>query len=155
MYCKNCGQKLNEGAQFCTICGHKVNPVNQVEVSRGPEDNPKITVRRKSSKAIPIIACLLVVILIVGTGIATGWAAPLRAKYNVSLGDKYIKEGNTEKAIVAMEKANSIDRKNIDSRLKLAELYIDAKQEDKAKALLKEALALDNTNQSTYVMLAG
>ena len=28
MYCKNCGNKLNDGAKFCAKCGNKVEQEN-------------------------------------------------------------------------------------------------------------------------------
>ena len=42
MYCKNCGEKLEEGTKFCKSCGEAVGS-NQNSIEPAREDRPQIT----------------------------------------------------------------------------------------------------------------
>jgi tetratricopeptide (TPR) repeat protein len=170
-FCSNCGTKLEDGNKFCEKCGTAVSEniespqVTQEETSNQPtpsdlsendsneetydtQSNSKIKVNKKGV----IIALILFLFAVVG--IATKGAAPLRAKNSINLGNKYLQEGKYQKAMLAFEKANLIDEENIDSRLKLSEIYIITGKNDKAKSLLKETVQLDKTFQDTYILLA-
>ena len=43
MYCKNCGNKLNENEKFCPNCGHSVNIIeNKIVESKNIEPKKNI-----------------------------------------------------------------------------------------------------------------
>lgn len=142
--CPNCGTNLEAEDKLCTKCG--------AVVSENTELSQPSSKMKKYKIHIIIIAMLL--FLITAAGIATRGAAPLRAKFDIMLGNKYSQDGKYEKAILAFEKSIRLEEKDIDSRLKLSELYIITEQNDKAKRLLNETLVLDKANQNTYVLFA-
>lgn len=84
MFCRNCGSKIEDGAQFCAVCGASVLPENQTQtggVSSSPIDAAVSTESQqvdmaaeavasspKRSKKPFIIAAVVVVLLAVGGG---------------------------------------------------------------------------------------
>lgn len=169
--CSNCGAELGVGNRFCTSCGTaasenvelpKEGPeeklIQQVLISDNNDNSMQNTVGNQNSTKgrnyrKPIIIAVVVLVIIAAVGVATNGAAPLRAKYSIMLGNKYLKEGNYDEAILAFEKVIQIEEKNVEARLKLSDLYLKTGKNDKAKTLLKETLTLDKTNQNTYVLL--
>lgn len=69
MYCKNCGNKLNEGSNFCGSCGTPVNNTNQ-SVTLVPNVAPSQPI--KSSKAPLIVAIIIFVIMIISFFVVFG-----------------------------------------------------------------------------------
>lgn len=171
-FCTKCGTRLEEGSKFCRKCGTAVSQnVELPEPGQGEaldrttsadlneNDSALKTYHMQKSprKKIYIICIIIaaVLVLIAAAAIVTKGFAPLRAMYNINIGNKYSAEGKYEDAIPAFGKAISIDEKNIDSRLTLSDLYIKTDQDDKAESLLEETLLLDKTNQDAYILLAG
>lgn len=171
-FCPSCGTKLEEGSKFCNKCGAAVNQqVNSIDpgvseaFSRPTADYSNVNTgeqnihhkQKKPGKKIYIIGIVAaaVLVLIGAAAIFTNGFASLRAMYNINMGNNYIAEGKYEEAIPAFEQAVGIDEKNIDSKLKLSDLYIKDGRDDKAETLLKETLPQDDTNQNIYIQLAG
>lgn len=172
LFCTNCGTSLDEGSKFCRKCGAPVrqnvelpDPVQDETFDQLiPDDliqNDSVEkiypMQKRPGKGIYKIGIVIaaVLVLIAAAAIPTRGFAPLRAKQSINLGNKYLSEGKYEEAILAFQKAISIDAKDIDSRCKLSDLYIKTGKDNKAENLLKETLALDKTNQDAYILLAG
>jgi Tfp pilus assembly protein PilF len=169
-FCPNCGTELREADKFCRKCGTAVIQNVQLKepgsgeafiqpaaVNLNVNNNVQQAYdsRKKSRKKIliPIIIISAILLIIGAAAVFTRGFASMRAKYTISQGNKYLSEGKYEEAILDFEKAISIDSRNIDSRLKLADLYIKTGSDEKAQNLLKETLSLDKANQDSYILL--
>ena len=87
MFCRNCGSKIEDGAQFCAVCGASVSPDDQAQtgganpspvdaaVPTGPQQvdmaAEAVAPIPKRSKKPFIIAAVVVALLAVGGG--AGW----------------------------------------------------------------------------------
>lgn len=76
MFCKKCGNQINEGQRFCSRCGEKIEfiPAPAVQENVAPKKQPKNKkAKNKKGLIIGIIAGLLVIVAaIVGILFATG-----------------------------------------------------------------------------------
>lgn len=73
-------------------------------------------------------------------------------KYNQSI--EYCRQGNEDMAIMQLRKVIASNPKLVKAYQLLALLYIKEEQPDKAKRVLKKALAIDNTNTMTLRYLS-
>ncbi len=73
-------------------------------------------------------------------------------KYNQSI--DYCRQGNEDMAVMQLRKVISSNPKFVKAYQLLALLYINEEQFDKAKRVLKKALAIDNTNTMTLRYLS-
>lgn len=166
--CHKCGAKLETGVKFCTRCGTAVQKNDELP-KKGREEsfnqqtlndtNQKGTlIKRDRPKAnkrrMLIIIIAAVIVLIAAAGIVTKGAAPLRAKYNTMLGNKYLEDGKYEEAIIAFQKAIQIEPKNVEARVELAKLYIKTSKPDEAEKILKEAIGINPKKMEPYLELA-
>ncbi|HLC82590.1 MAG TPA: hypothetical protein VJI69_02090, partial [Bacteroidia bacterium] len=75
-----------------------------------------------------------------------------KAEYFITLSDLYFVTNQTGNSKASLEKCLSLDDKNIDAMLKLAELYFYVKKHDKCFEYLNMALKIDKYNSKAYYM---
>ncbi len=84
-----------------------------------------------------LVSILLILFVIFSSGCGGG-ATGEGLDELLSLGQKYLLEGNYEEAIVAFEKAIKIDKKCVDAYLGMADAYVGLDDIDKAKEILQK-----------------
>lgn len=109
-FCPNCGNRIPDGAKFCTNCG-----TNLVE-----ED--------KKKKGIPaaagILAVLMLLAVLCGGGFLLYSRQPsVRIRRYLNLGMKYLAEEKYDEAVLAFEKVISIDPKRFEAYEGMADAY--------------------------------
>jgi len=95
---------------------------------------------------IALIALVLVSTLLVARSINS-------VEGQLEAANKYIMEGDYEKAILAFEKVLKIDENNIDARMGLAGVYVVTGETVKAIKYLEEVIEIDGTYVEAYTEL--
>ena len=67
MICKKCGNKIEEGQQFCTICGRKVK--NEIEEGKNTINKKETIIIKFNHLVIGIIITIMVLLCIIGASI--------------------------------------------------------------------------------------
>ena len=133
MYCKKCGKELNSSMKFCPACGAAV-------------EQEKIKPVKKKKSLIWII--LIVILFIVAATIATMMALKQNKtkKYVTSLeqGDKYLEDLDYKNAEAKYLAAIEIEPKEKKPYLKLADVYMNQENIEKAVSILEKGI--ENTN---------
>ena len=111
--------------------------------------------KKGASKLTIIIACCLGAAIVLGGGI---WGLlALRSDpvaRQIELGQKYIDEGDYQRAILAFEEAIEIEPMSIEARLGLAKVYVVMGQEEEAERILLEAKDIQPERHEPIVELA-
>ena len=131
MFCTNCGNNVNEGAQFCTYCGasfvNTAEPEYVEEVKEGKKG--------KGLKLIVILGALVISMALAATGVVLAWNNKLDNecdKLLTSIGSYQIPQYNEKKDSISLELKelgilNISDKKEIIETLKeMEEEVIDA-----------------------------
>lgn len=126
-FCPNCGNRIPDGAKFCTNCG-----TNLVE-----ED--------KKKKGIPaaagILAVLMLLAVLCGGGFFLYSRQPsVRIRRYLNLGMKYLAEEKYDEAVLAFEKVISIDPKRFEAYEGMADAYEGEGDYLKAVRALKQGV---------------
>ncbi len=126
-FCPNCGNRIPDGAKFCTNCG-----TNLVE-----ED--------KKKKGIPaaagILAVLMLLAVLCGGGFLFYSRQPsVRIRRYLNLGMKYLAEEKYDEAVLAFEKVISIDPKRFEAYEGMADAYEGEGDYLKAVRALKQGV---------------
>lgn len=155
MFCKNCGTKLKDDAQFCLNCGCKVaaeqeKEIIQLDVTEKVVEEPieesvcseleEQPQKKKSKKLwlIPVIVCLLAVVT--GGGVFA-YAKVQEEKYTktVEQAREHVKKKEYDKAVEKYNVAIKIVRKKDTAYLELAEVYVEQDDIKNAVETLKKA----------------
>lgn len=75
-----------------------------------------------------------------------------KSVYYMTISDLYFLGNKTGKSKLALERAISLDAKNVDAMLKLAELYLYVAKHDKSMEYINMALKVDMYNSKGYFM---
>ena len=94
---------------------------------------------------IGIVCVLIFALLILGAAIRTDHANSF--DYQVEAAEKAYQKGNIEEAISYYENALSLDNKNLEVRLKLAQIYLEKNDIESAMVLYQEVLREDRKNR--------
>ena len=126
-FCPNCGNRIPDGAKFCTNCG-----TNLVE-----ED--------KKKKGIPaaagILAVLMLLAVLCGGGFFLYSRQPsVRIRRYLNLGMKYLAEEKYDEAVLAFEKVISIDPKRFEAYEGMADAYEGERDYLKAVRALEQGV---------------
>lgn len=146
MYCKRCGQKLNDDLKLCPKCG---NPMN-IRVT-DEEKNTKKKFRKK------LFVAIAVVIVTVVAGVALFFVSKEQKEKKqyvtcLDTGNKYLEEMDYEKAEDIYLKAIEIRPKEKEPYMKLADIYMAQEKQDKATEILKKAVDhVDEKNSEDVV----
>jgi tetratricopeptide (TPR) repeat protein len=95
---------------------------------------------------IAIIALVLVSTLLVARSVNS-------VESQLEAANKYITDGDYEKAILAFEKVLKIDENNIEARMGLAEVYVITDEIEKAIKYLEEVIEIDDEYVDAYIEL--
>ena len=134
MICKKCGKEIKEHMKFCPQCG---NPVNVV-----PIDNNAKKKSKTRKKLFLIIAGVVIIVAVGGASFVALQGQKTEKQYTayVDDGNKYLEEMDYEKAEASYLKAIRIKPKEKESYMKLADIYMVQDEQDKATAILKQAV---------------
>ena len=77
-----------------------------------------------------------------------------RTKKQVELGNKYLSSGKYKEAVLAFEKAISIDKRNVDARVGAAKAYVEINELKKAENVLEDGLEYTPREEILYLELA-
>jgi tetratricopeptide (TPR) repeat protein len=94
-----------------------------------------------------------IVLIIIGAVVFNSTSSASQIKKYMTLGNKYLKEGKYEEAILAFNKVIEIEPKNIEARLELADAYIATNKFEDAEKVLREALNINKTRTEIYLKL--
>lgn len=143
MFCKNCGTKLKDDAQFCLNCGCKVaiEKVMEEPIEEPVFPDEQEQPRKKKSKKfwlIPVIVCLL--IALAGGGVFA-YTKVQEDKYTktVEQAREHVKKKEYDKAVEKYNIAIKIVRKKDTAYLELAEVYVEQGDMKNAVEILKKA----------------
>jgi tetratricopeptide (TPR) repeat protein len=142
--CKSCGAPVAEGKNFCSACGAQV--IDSQEKSSTGKNKRML----KTIISITVIIAILCIVI----PLSLTFAKDTKVKSNINLGNKYLLEGKYEEAILVFEKVISVDKKNVDARLKLTELYLKTKRFDDANKVSIEILDIAPSDKEIYIKAA-
>lgn len=133
MYCPNCGSKYDSPVKFCGTCGYAFEEEYQIQPVT------KVSEKRKK-KGIYILSGLIILIAAV-IAIFLGMQGKKEKEYKgyLSAAEKYIKELDYEQAEASYLQAIKIAPKEKEPYVKLAKLYMEQGEEEKAEEIIKEA----------------
>ncbi|MCU0680134.1 MAG: zinc-ribbon domain-containing protein [Planctomycetes bacterium] len=156
MFCKNCGEKLNENQKFCTSCGTKFLNVDKEE-KKVPETQPfKSIIKNKSPWGVGRIIAILVVLAMIVIGVYNSLDEDTIAKNNEGLSS--FNSGDNQVAINQFQQASqaAVSNENKTKTLKnLAYVYVTEGQNEQALSTFKEALNLTKVNSFDYYLISG
>lgn len=145
MYCRKCGKKIEDDVKFCPACGAEVNNITEI----GHEKC--IQSKKNKKRKIGIIIGLCLILIIAGLIAALLISKQKKEKIfasNLTAGNKYLEEMNYEEAEASFLKAIKIDSKQKEPYLKLADVYADTEQYEKAEEILKQAEKVFSSSKS-------
>lgn len=141
MYCNNCGAELRDGVAFCEQCGKAINEENRKKNKLEVKKNRK-----------PLIISIITAVLLLTIGIVaivnTGILNPVQ--HNLSLGYKYLEEGNYEEALIAFNKVLEIEPNNTKAIIGSADAHVGLGEFDVAVSILTTHIEIDNTKTELY-----
>ncbi len=156
MFCKNCGEKLNDNQKFCTSCGAKFSNIDKEE-KEVPGTQPfKSIIKNKSSWSIGRIITILVVLAMIVIGVYNSLDEDTIAKNNEGLSS--FDSGDSQVAINQFQQASqsAVSNENKINTLKnLAYVYAAEGQNEQALSTFKEALNLTKVNSFDYYLISG
>lgn len=158
MYCPNCGNYNDENAAFCGSCGTPLGqsqPARQTEApdlrenapvqcGEGGEsgENSMIPSQKKGKKIWLILAAVLIVAAAAAAAVFL-WILPgQKEKHYTALlaeGNRYLEEMDYEKAEDAYLEAIKIEPRKAEPYVKLADLYLDNREREKAVKIIADA----------------
>lgn len=160
MYCPNCGSYNDDNAAFCGSCGQRLpqtdpagsnpdapdgEPYTEMPAQAadtGGDLHPPMQEKKRGKKIGPIIAAVLV-IAVAAAAVIFLWILPHQQekRYTALLdeGNRYLEEMDYEKAEDMFLKAIDIEQKKSEPYVKLADLYLDTGEREKAKDIIAEA----------------
>lgn len=162
MYCPNCGCYNDENAAFCGSCGTPLRTEQsgreqpgqtagavppypggqEMKRMEGGAPTPPVQKKKKGKKIWLILAAVLVVIAAAVAAVFL-WILPQQKvkQYNslVAEGNRYLEEMDYEKAEDAFLEAIEIEPKKAEPYVRLADLYLDTGETEKAKQIITEA----------------
>lgn len=106
----------------------------------------------KKRKIFLILSLIILIILGIYFLLGRPWAKKTAQKYLV-LGIGYLEEGQLQKALLKLRKAEVLDSKNPLLHLKLGEIYLQGNQPDQAEEEFRQATRLDPKFAEGYLLL--
>ena len=163
MYCPNCGNYNDEDAVFCGSCGMRLaqpeSPENNPDalckepyaampvqgaqgVNNEGESQPPAPKKKKGKKIWLTVAAVLVIAAAAAAAVFL-WVLPQQKekRYTALLdeGNRYLEEMDYEKAEDMFLEAIDIEPKKAEPYVKLADIYLDTGERDKAKEIIADA----------------
>lgn len=163
MYCPNCGYYNEDNAAFCGSCGmplgyladagteHQSSAAPYSEMNNQGQplqevegENPKVSAPgKKRGKKIWLVLAAVLVVAAAAAAAVFLWILPQQKekRFNALLdeGNRYLESMDYEKAEDKFLEAISIEPKQKEPYIKLAELYLDNGEREKAKAIIADA----------------
>lgn len=137
MRCRQCGGENLERARYCRFCGAEL-----AYKGGGKKQNKKSLVIRVS------LICLAFVFCAVGiTSFTLSKKTEKQLKANLSKGNKFLEDMDYKQAEDQYLKAIEIDKKDPETYLKLAEVYVKQNEPEKAKKILEQGKKETNSKK--------
>lgn len=148
MYCKKCGCKNEDMANFCKKCG---TPLKNNTLETSPDDPLQQTKKSPDLRKIFAAAGIILIILAVITAAVIAISMDRKEKRyeeHLKAGNKYLEEEDYEKAEVCFNEALDIDPKQADPYIGLTDVYIALEDYEKAEEIL---ICAENTADSVSI----
>ena len=166
MYCPNCGNYNDEDAAFCGSCGTPLRNINITEGRTGAENEqqkadfsgnrigqnfqesqsagPEAPVPgKKKNRKIWLIPAAVLIVAVAAAAVIFLWILPRQQEkhYTALLdeGNRYLEEMDYEKAEDAFLEAIEIEPRKEEPYVRLAGLYLDTGEREKAKQIIADA----------------
>lgn len=94
-------------------------------------------------KKIVLAGAVLILLALIGGIFLTTKTGAKTIDQRLKLANKYLSEGKYEEAIIEYEKILQIEPKNVEVRVSLAEVYVKTEELEKAQAVLREAVEIE------------
>jgi len=107
----------------------------------------------KRTKLLIILTSALILLILLGFGTVKAGQFS-KAKKQVDLGNKYFTDGKYKEAILAFEKAISVDRNNVEARIGAAKAYVEINELQKAEDILKKGIEFSPKKDELYLELS-
>ena len=146
MNCKKCGQEIEENTKVCSNCGFDMG------AEQASQSDSVIAAKKNKKETVVIISMAAVAALLVGFGLymtVFGGYDGIRVSRLRNLGDRYLSELDYESAIAAYEAAIEIDPKCEEAYLRLADIYIEREEYEKAAEILEVGLVQTDLETSS------
>ena len=148
MFCRKCGEKIDADMKFCPKCGA---PINQNTAGIRPELEPDLEQKqtggmqrlvKKKSKWSVIVAVIVILAAVIVAGVLVMKKQQTKKQYQktVANADKYLEDMDYEKAEDSYLEAIKLDPKEKETYIKLANLYMEQDELDKAAQILKTGM---------------
>ena len=134
MYCRKCGSKLAEDSRFCSKCG---TAINVTDTKASTINKNAVKKRKYRPVAVVIGVCLAFLVVTAGVFIYNKVQTTNYLKL-LAAGSRYIEDQEWEEAINAYEKASNIKPKEAPPYLRLADIYFEQGDTEKAQEILNE-----------------
>lgn len=139
MRCRQCGGENTEGSRYCRFCGAELDDAKK---EKGKKNKGKSTVFRI------VLVCIAVFFGVTGsTVLMLSKKSEKHLQTKLAEGRRYLEDMNYEKAEDRFLKAVEIDKKDPESYLKLAEVYIKQGEPEKAKKILEQGKRETNSKK--------
>ena len=145
--CAECGHVNSEDNKFCENCGHELDEVIREkeesvceEDSAISEENPSLKKKSKMKKIIIITIIALLVLAGAAVAVMKYMDSRTSEKYDTKMnaGDKYMNDLDYEKAEASYLSAIKIDPKQSQPYVKVADVYIEQEDYEKAEKILEK-----------------
>lgn len=143
MYCSKCGAENTDEAKFCKNCGAVLEENVEESIEESIQEPDQATGKKKKKK-LWILLTTVIILMAVVCGIFFAMKAVEEKKAQdyqnyISQAEKYMEEVDYENAEDFYLKAISIDSKQKEIYVKLADIYLIQEEYDKAIEILEQA----------------
>lgn len=76
----------------------------------------------------------------------------MKVRENLSISNKYLQESKYEEEVLIFRDVIKIHNKNVKARVGLGKVYLAVNKSDEGEKIIKEALAIDKTKRSIYIL---
>lgn len=175
MKCANCDAEIKDGSIYCPVCGKEAQMVNgyvsleedflhsllREELNSKTEQNSlsqeeKARLRKKQQLMPVFVTCLILAILITA-GVSVKFFVDYKNnnsyEYQIKMAESEVFDHNYESALEHLARALAIVPGDVDSRIKMADIYLLQEKEDAAIVLLTEVIRLNADYKKAYEAL--
>ncbi len=146
MYCKKCGKNNQNNAHFCAFCGEPLGQNVEDETSNlaNMESEKGKSEKAKKSKIHILVALIFLFLIVTAVAFAVKYIVlkQQEKQYHIEIeeGNRYLEEYAYEEAEDKFLEAISVEPKQEEPYLKLAEVYNAQNQPDKVKNILNRGM---------------
>ena len=179
MKCANCNAEIKDGSIYCPVCGKEAQMISgyssleddflhsllreDADKANENENNHKVLTAEnsqkghKKSQSMPIFITVLILFFCILIGIVMKIFLDYKNhnsyEYQMAMAESELIDHNFESAIDYLSRALVIIPTDIESRIKLGDIYIMREEYENAIVLLTEAVKLNHNEKAAYERL--